>query len=105
LSAYDVQQSEIFIFGRFHAREGKEKEVELVILDVAKPTQQEPGCLAYGAFRSVRDPRLFFIYRRWTDQASFDRHAELPHTLRFLERVQPLIDHELDVNRTISILS
>lgn len=27
-------------------------------------------------------------------------HAGLPHTVRFLERVQPLIDHPLDVTRT-----
>jgi hypothetical protein len=25
--------------------------------------------------------------------AAFDRHAELPHTVRFLEVVQPLLNH------------
>jgi quinol monooxygenase YgiN len=100
-----MQPNEIVIFGRFHAKEGQERAVADVIRAVSKPTQQEPGCLAYGAFVSIRDPRLFFIHSRWTDQAAFDRHAELPHTVLFLERVQPLIDHELDVNRARSILS
>jgi hypothetical protein len=27
-------------------------------------------------------------------------HATLPHTVRFIETVQPLIDHPLDVART-----
>jgi quinol monooxygenase YgiN len=26
-----------------------------------------PGCLAYGAFRSVRDPDEFHIHPRWKD--------------------------------------
>jgi len=36
---------------------------------------------------------------RWSDEPAFEVHAELPNTLRFLERVQPLIDHALDVTR------
>ncbi len=81
------------------------REVEQAILDVAKPTQEETGCLAYGAFRSVRDPRLFFIHSRWIDNDAFEKHAKLPHTVHFVERVEQIIDHELDVNRTSSILS
>lgn len=36
---------------------------------------------------------------RFIDEAAFNIHAELPNTARFLERVQPLIDHPLDVTR------
>jgi quinol monooxygenase YgiN len=96
--------SDIFIFARFHAREGKEEEVASAIRDVSVPTIAEPGCLAYGAYRSTRDPRLFFVHSRWVNDAAFDLHGEAPHTVRFLERVQTLIDHDLNVNRTRSIL-
>jgi quinol monooxygenase YgiN len=64
------------------------------------PTRAEAGCLAIQAFRSVQDPDLFFIHSRWTDEAAFDAHAALTHTLRFLQTVAPLIDHPLDVSRT-----
>jgi quinol monooxygenase YgiN len=50
-------------------------------------------------YRSIRDPRLFYVYSRWTDEAAFERHARLPHTVRFLDKVQKLIDHPLDVTR------
>jgi quinol monooxygenase YgiN len=52
------------------------------------------------SFRSTRDPRLFYIHSRWASEAAFEHHAELPHTVRFLERVQPLIDHPLEVTRS-----
>jgi quinol monooxygenase YgiN len=43
------------------------------------------------------------MHSRWTDAAAFDAHAELAHTVRFLERIQPLIDHQLGVVRTAAL--
>jgi len=91
---------ELFIFARFHAHAGKENDVTDALCEVVKPTRQEPGCLGIHVFRSIRDPRLFYIHSRWRDEAAFDNHGGLPHTVRFLECVQPLIDHPLDVART-----
>ena len=91
---------ELFIFARFHARPGNEGAVAEAMLDGLAPTREEPGCLSIHHFRSIRDPQLFFIHSRWKDEAAFEHHASLPHTVRFLERVEPLIDHPLDVTRT-----
>jgi quinol monooxygenase YgiN len=91
---------ELYIFARFHARPGLEAAVAEAMRDGLAPTREEPGCLSIHHFRSVRDPRLFYIHSVWKDEAAFELHAVLPHTVRFLERVQPLIDHPLDVNRT-----
>lgn len=91
---------DLFIFARFHARPGQEDAVESALRDTVVPSREEPGCLSIHAFRSVRDRRLFYIHSRWKDEAAFEVHAGLPHTVRFIERVAPLIDHPLDVNRT-----
>ena len=90
---------ELFIIARFHAREGQEAAVATAITDNLGPTRQESGCLMIQAYHSIRDPRLYHIYSRWTDEAAFELHAEMPHTVRFLARVEPLIDHPLDVTR------
>ena len=92
--------SALFIFARFHALPGQEAAVAEALLEVIGPTRQEPGCLGVHAFRSLRDPRLFYIHSRWRDEAAFEIHAALPHTVRFLERVEPLIDRALDIART-----
>jgi quinol monooxygenase YgiN len=90
---------ELFIFAQFHARLGEDEAVAAAIADVARPTKAEPGCLAFGAYRSTRDPRLFYIHSRWADETAFDAHSGLPHTVRFIAQVVPLIDHVLDVTR------
>jgi len=90
---------EMFLFARFHARPGQESAVAEALRDVIPPSREEPGCLGIHAFRSTRDRQLFYIHSRWKDEAAFEIHAGLPHTVRFLERVAPLIDHPLDITR------
>ena len=91
---------ELTIIARFHAREGQEASLAAAIEAVSAPTRAEPGCLAYGGYRSTRDARLFFIHSRWQDEAAFEDHAGLAHTVEFLARVEPLIDHPFDIART-----
>jgi quinol monooxygenase YgiN len=94
---------EMFLFARFHAQPDNEDAVQEAILDVLAPSRAEPGCLSIHAFRSLRDSQLFYIHSRWKDEAAFEVHAGLPHTVRFIERVEPLIDHPLDITRTEQI--
>ena len=88
---------ELFVFARLHARSGKQSDVHRAMFEVQAPTRLEPGCLSYGGFRSVRDPDEFHIYSRWKDLAAFERHADLPHTTRFVETVEPLLDHTFKI--------
>ena len=87
----------IFVFARLHARPGKRDELHRAMFEVQGPTRQETDCLSYGGFHSVRDPDEFYIHTRWKDIAAFEHHAELPHTVRFVETVEPLLDHPFKV--------
>ena len=94
---------DLFLFARLHARPGCERQLEQAIADVQGPTREEHGCLGYQAFRSVRDPCEYYVHSRWRDQAAFDHHARLPHTLRFVSVVEPLLDHPLSVSLTCAL--
>ena len=90
---------ELFVFARFHARAGRDLELEEACRRVLGPTSEEAGCLSIQLFRSTRDPQLFYIHSRWVDEAAFDLHATLPHTIEFISHAEALIDHPLDVTR------
>jgi len=94
---------ELFIVARFHAREGQEAAVGTALREQVSRARAEPGCLEIGAFRSTRDPRLFWIASRWADEAAFEVHAELVNTSRFVERMQQLIDHPFEAARASRI--
>ena len=74
--------------------------MEEALREVTGPTREETGCLSFHTFQSVRDQRLFFIHSRWVDEAALQAHAQLPHTIRFLKRMDALLDQPLDVTRT-----
>jgi quinol monooxygenase YgiN len=94
---------ELFIFARFHARAGNEAALEQALGEVVVPSREEPGCLSIHAFRSIRDPQLFYIHSRWKDENAFEIHAALPHTVRFIERVEMLVDQPTEVTRVQQI--
>jgi quinol monooxygenase YgiN len=94
-----VLSGELFIFARFHSREGKENMVSSLLRKEVAAAREDPGCLAHQAYRSTRDPNLFFIHSRWVDEAAFEAHLKMPHTVRFAKHVEPLLDHELQVTR------
>ena len=93
---------ELFIFARFHVYESNEAVAAAVLREQIERVRSEPGCLAINAYRSNRDPRLFYIHSRWTDEAAFNIHAELPRTIRFVEQMQTLIDHPFEAIRASS---
>jgi len=91
---------ELFSFARFRAKEGQEGAVAIDLRATAAATRAEPGCLAMALFHYVRGPRLFWLHSRWLDEAALEIHVGRPRVAAFVERVQPLIDHPLDVTRT-----
>lgn len=94
-----MQTMELHILARFHARAGAEAEAEAALREVVPPSRAEPGCLSIHAFRATRDARLFYIHSIWRDEAAFDVHAGLPHTVRFLARMDAAIDQPREVTR------
>jgi quinol monooxygenase YgiN len=90
---------DLFIFARFHARAGQEAAVAATLCKQIVLVRGEDGCLAITAYRALRDAHLFYIQSRWTDDAAFERHAELLNTVAFVERMETLIDHPFEATR------
>lgn len=84
----------LHLFARFHAREGNQSALRGALLDVVLASREEAGCLEINAYHSTKDPREFFIYSHWKDSEAFAIHATLSHTIRFIDRVQSIIDNE-----------
>ena len=80
-------------FVRFEPRPGKENEFREEMLRVIELTKTETDCLAIHAFESLHEPFVFAIYSEWVDEAAFERHAELPHTVRFIQAAENLLTH------------
>jgi quinol monooxygenase YgiN len=94
---------EIDTIGRFHAKEGCEEELAQAIREAWAPAEAEEGCVFCTWYRSIKNPRLFFVHSRWRSNEAFDIHADLPHTVALIEKAEKLIDHPLDVTRLLEL--
>jgi quinol monooxygenase YgiN len=58
---------------------GREEEAVALFARLTEATCAEPGCRMYLAHRSTADPRKFFLYEQYDDQAALDAHRASPH--------------------------
>jgi quinol monooxygenase YgiN len=93
----------VHVFVRFEPSPGKELEFREELLRVVEPTRAEIGCLAIHVFESLRAPFAFAIHSEWVDEAAFELHAQLPHTVRFLGAAAKLLPHPVLGLRTREI--
>ena len=61
------------------AKPGEEAEVERCLRALAGPSRAEPGVLVYRPHRDPADPRVFYLYEEYVDEAAYAAHAATPH--------------------------
>src|SRR6185312_4089904 len=81
-----VLMKPLYIFARFEALPGKEAELRAELNAALEPTRAEPGCVRVNQYESTRGPVCFFVHSQWIDEAAFEAHVKLPHTVRLIER-------------------
>jgi quinol monooxygenase YgiN len=78
---------------RFQPRPGKEDSFRQELFRVNEPSRAEIGCLSIHIFESLREPIEFAIHSEWVDEAAFELHTTLPHTVRFLAAAESMLTH------------
>ena len=64
------------------ANEGEEEAVAAALGRMREPTLAEDGVLAWIPHRDPNDPRVFYIYEQYTDEAAYSAHTETDHFQR-----------------------
>lgn len=73
------------------ANSGHEEEVADIFATLQAASRQEPGCLMYIVHRHKTDPRQFFIYEQYRDEAALQAHHETPHFQEYaINRLGPI---------------
>ena len=73
------------VSAHWRAKEGKEDRLAELIGELAPPSRAEPGSLFYQAQRSVDDPRLFYLYEQYADEAAYQAHMDSEHFTRLVK--------------------
>ena len=74
------------VSAHWRAKEGKEGRLAELIEEITPPSRQEPGNLFYQAHRSPEDPRLFYLYEQYADEAAYEAHMDSEHFTRLVKQ-------------------
>jgi autoinducer 2-degrading protein len=73
------------------AKTGREAEVAELFTKLTAESRKEPGCVMYQAHRHRTEPRRFFIYEQYRDDAALEEHRATPHFLQYAKKELPRI--------------
>jgi quinol monooxygenase YgiN len=58
---------------------GEEEKCKEYIRILQEHSRREPGCVMYVGHQSTENPRKFFFYETYKDQAALDAHRAAPY--------------------------
>ena len=73
------------------AKLGHESDVAGIFSKLTEASRKEPGCAMYVVHRHKTDPRRFFIYEQYKDDAALEAHRAAPHFLQFAKKELPKV--------------
>ena len=82
----------MILYAEFTAKPGSEAEVEKLIAGLAEQVRREPGNTEFTVYRERDNPRKFFVFEQYLDEASFDAHISAEYGLIFNQQLSSLIE-------------
>jgi len=73
------------------AKAGHEVEVAELFSRLTEESRKEPGCVMYQVHRHRTEPRRFFIYEQYQDDAAREAHRNAPHFLQYAKEELPKV--------------
>ena len=80
------------------AKAGHEAEVSALFSKLSEEARKEPGCAMFVAHRHKTDPRRFFIYEQYKDDAALEAHRATPHFLQYVKKDLPKVGDRVEGN-------
>jgi quinol monooxygenase YgiN len=78
------------------AKAGKETEVSDIFSKLTAESRKEPGCAMYQVHRHRTEPRRFFIYEQYKDDAALESHRGTSHFLQHAKKELPKVADRVD---------
>jgi quinol monooxygenase YgiN len=82
----------VILYAEFTAKPDAESQVQTLISDLAQKVRQEPGNTEFGVYSERDNPRKFFVFEQYLDDASFEAHISAEYGVIFNRRLGSLIE-------------
>ena len=88
----------VIITALFIVKPGKESEFEVLAKSMVEKVKAELGAVEYTLHKGVENPRIYFFYERYADQAAYEAHRTTSYLAQFSADNASLIEGEVTLN-------
>jgi quinol monooxygenase YgiN len=74
---------------QLEANPGEEERLATSLQELIVPTMAEPGVKLFLPYRSPTDPKLFFVYELYVNEAGWAAHQQTSHFKAFVDEMLP----------------
>jgi quinol monooxygenase YgiN len=78
------------------AKLGHEAEVANLFAKLTEESRKEPGVVMFQVHRHKTEPRRFFIYEQYKDDAALEAHRSTPHFLQYAKKELPRVGDRVE---------
>ncbi|MEH2069236.1 MAG: putative quinol monooxygenase [Nostoc sp.] len=89
----------IRVVARIVALPDKVEELKAVLLELIKPTRQEPGAIKYELLQNQADLTDFTFVEEWTSHEALNTHLDSPHLQTGIAKLEGLVAAAPDIRR------
>lgn len=87
----------------FIVKPGSEKAAAAIFRTLTEHSRAEPGCRMYLFHSSPADPRKFFVYEQYDDQAAIEAHRAAPYYERYVKKELPPLVESVDLQTYVPL--
>ena len=88
----------IVISATLLAKDGKENELEKLLLSLVQHVKSENGAISYILHRSKDNPKKFFFYEKYKDKKAVDIHMSTQYLKNAFDKYPELLAQQSDVD-------
>jgi quinol monooxygenase YgiN len=82
----------------FTSKHGMEKETEATLASITPLTRKEKGNITFDIHRDIDNPRVHYLYERWTNVDALAAHLKEPYITQAFGVYNRTLERELDVS-------
>ena len=80
------------------AKAGHDSDVPPILAKLTAESRKEPGVLMFQVHRHKTEPRRFFIYEQYQDDAALEAHRATTHFLQYARKELPKVADRVEGN-------
>jgi quinol monooxygenase YgiN len=91
-------KSDLIVIASVKAKPGKEKELETALLEAAKPTRKQTGCVSFSLYKSNEDSTIIIGFERWATAKDHDKHLQGTHVQILMSKMANILSEPPKIN-------